>query len=73
MPVADDLAFDIEFALRRRPIGREARTALHGLSDADIEHMCKVVADHLRLSRWQRPPAAPTGPSPAWMRGPVKE
>ena len=59
MPDLDSLAFAIRFALTKTPIGQEARKLIRSLPEAALEHLCVVVADHLRQCRWRQLPPEP--------------
>ena len=52
MSDVDDLAFDIAFALSQKPIG-EARKLVRSLPDEAIDHLSRVVAEHLVEQGWQ--------------------
>jgi hypothetical protein len=55
----DDLAFDIRFAIKHGPIGRNTRKLVRALPDHDLGYLCSVIADHLRLGRGRRLPPDP--------------
>jgi hypothetical protein len=60
MPGIDPLAFGIRFALTHETIGREARKIIRSLTEHQLDHLCRQIAQHLRLSDWQqRPPNPP--------------
>ena len=52
MPDFDRLAFDVNFALRRKITDRKLRATLRGLGDDATHRIAKDVADHLRQSNW---------------------
>lgn len=56
MSDVDELAFDIAFALRQRPIGADASRRISSLHDEAVDQLLRVVAEHLRV--WQREPAS---------------
>jgi hypothetical protein len=59
MSDVDDLAFDIAFALSQKPIGAEVRKRIGSLPDEAVDHLSRVVAEHLLDRGWQRAPAIP--------------
>jgi hypothetical protein len=59
MSDVDDLAFDIAFALSQKPIGTEVRNLIASLPDEAVDHLSRVVAEHLLDRGWQRAAAAP--------------
>ena len=59
MPDVDPLAFDIRFAVTHKPIGREARKLIRSLPENELEHLCAIVAEHLRACRWRQLPPEP--------------
>jgi hypothetical protein len=57
MSDVDDLAFDISFALSQKPISTEASKLVASLPDEAVDHLSRVVAEHLLDRGWQRAPA----------------
>jgi hypothetical protein len=70
MPEIDSLAFDIRYALTHGPIGRDVRKFLRALPDRNLEYLCCVVADHLRLCRWRQLSSDGVQPSAPCVQGP---
>jgi hypothetical protein len=59
MSDVDDLAFDIAFALSQKPIGAKARKLVASLPEEAVDHLSRVVAEHLVDRGWQRVAAVP--------------
>jgi hypothetical protein len=59
MSDVDDLAFDIAFALSQKPIGAEVRKRISSPPDEAVDHLSRVVAEHLLDRGWQRVAAVP--------------
>jgi hypothetical protein len=59
MSDVDDLAFDIAFALSQKPIGAKVRKLVASLPDEAVDHLSRVVAEHLVDRGWQRVATVP--------------
>lgn len=61
MPDVDSLAFDIRFALAHKAIGArpQVRPVAVRRSEADLDWLCREIADHLRRCRWRQLPPEP--------------
>jgi hypothetical protein len=57
MSDVDDLAFDIAFALSQKPIGAKVRKLVASLPEEAVDHLSRVVAEHLLDRGWHRAPA----------------
>ncbi len=55
MPELDPLAFAITFALAHKTDGA-TRKFIRSLSDADLDRLGEVVAQHVRMSGWRHEP-----------------
>jgi hypothetical protein len=54
MSDVEDLAFDIAFALSQKSLG-QARKLVESLPDEAIDHLSRVVAEHLLEQGWRLP------------------
>jgi hypothetical protein len=69
MPDIDPLAFDIAFALKHHPVSTNTRKFVCSLTDAELDYLCRVIAEHLRRCRWAQLPPEPMATTEQYPRG----